>query len=167
MNRTTIGLAALACTLLSASGCVSLTPPERPAWQGTDQVGDVPPESLVGVWRVRELNPYPDAEPQDVTIEYRDDGTVSGRIVPRGPSANAFGDIAFQMNGQWKVDAGIVSHSDVEMETIGDNAFARMMSGVVNGLERDLGGSADIQELGADRIVMLGTDGGAMEYLRQ
>ena len=158
--------AALVATLVGAVGCAALAPPERPVWQGSDQVGDVAPDQLVGTWRVTPLNPYPDQEAQSTVIEYRADGTVVGQIEPGAESAALLGDARFEMSGRWAVADGVVSHSDVEMDVVSDNAMARMVAGMINGAKRDLGGTADVQELDANRIVMLGTDGAAMRYER-
>ena len=163
----TAAAAALGAATLLA-GC-SLTPPERPAYTGTDRVGtDVDPASLVGAWRVTPLNPYPDEEPQDTIIEYRADGTLSGVLEPRGEeSIAAFGaGTSFTMSGDWTLVDGTVSHSDVRMESSSDNPLARLTSGFINGTSLDIDGTADILELEPDRIVMLGTDGAAMRYDR-
>ena len=76
------------------------------------------------------------------------------------------GDIRFEMTGNWAVADGSVTHSDIKMEALSDNALAKFMSGLINSAQRDLGGTADIRELGDDRIVMLGDDGAAMRYDR-
>ena len=160
-------LAAAALFAALASGC-SLTPPERPAYDGPDLVGsDVDPSSLVGVWRVTSLNPYPDQGEQETVIEYRADGTVVGEIDPSNDESMAvLGDTQFRMTGEWAVADGSVTHENVEMEALSENTFAQLMANMVNGLKRDLGGTADILELESDRIVMLGDDGGAMRYDR-
>lgn len=160
-------LATVALLAALASGC-SLTPPERPAYDGPDLVGsDVDPGSLVGVWRVTPLNPYPDEGEQETVIEYRADGSVVGEIDPSEDESMAvLGDTQFRMTGNWSVSDGAVAHENIEMEALSDNAFAQLMANMINGLKRDLGGTADILELEADRIVMLGDDGGAMRYDR-
>lgn len=158
---------AVALAALLASGCASFTPPERPAWNGSDQVGDVAPEQLVGTWNVTPLNPYPDAEPQTTVIEYRADGTVGGRIEPEGRSALAFGaDTVFELSGEWRVADGIVSHENIEMEAVSESAMAQLMSNMINSMSRGIEGSANVYELDANRIVMLGEDGAAMRYER-
>ena len=165
--RTVAPVAALG-TALAVGGCASLTPPERPAWEGSDQVGEVDPASLIGTWEVTPLNPLPDQPEQQTVIEYRDDGTVLARVDPGEESRALLGeDARFEMTADWSLTDGIVRHENVEMEVVSDSALARLMSAMVNGVKRDLGGTADIQELDADRIVMLGEDGAAMEYLRR
>ena len=158
--------AALTATLLLASGCAAFAPPERPRWEGVDQVGEVAAERLVGRWRVTPLNPYPDQEPQDTVIEYRADGRVLGEIEPGGESAAMLGDTRFLMSGRWALESGVVRHSEIEMQAESDNPLARLMSDMINGMQRDLGGEADIQEISDRRIVMLGSDGAAMRYDR-
>jgi len=163
--RTTLAAAALAA--LATGGC-STSAPERPAYDVPDQVGgDVDPAALVGVWQVTPLNPYPEQGEQETLIEYRDDGSVVGQVDPSDDEAMAaLGDVRFEMTGRWSVSEGSVTHRDVKMEALSDNTFAKLMTSLVNGAKRDLGGTADIRELGPDRIVMLGTDGAAMRYDR-
>ena len=159
--------ALLGVALLALGGCAAFSPPERPAWDGPDLVGDVDPGRLVGVWRVTPLNPYPDQGSQDTVIEYRADGTVVGRIDPGDDeSMAAFGDAEFDLSGRWSVVDGSVVHEDMTMESTSDNPLGKMVSGMINGSRRDFGGRADIRELDADRMVMLGTDGAAMRYDR-
>ena len=163
----TIRTALAASALIALGGCASMTPPERPLWDGPDLVDAVDPARLVGVWKVTPLNPYPEQGPQETVIEYRADGTVTGELDPGDDEAMAaLGDVRFEMNGRWSVADGSVTHEDVTMESLSDNAFAKMMSGMINGAKRDLGGTADIRELEADHMVMLGTDGAAMRYDR-
>ena len=182
---------ALAAALLVASGCAALAPAERPLWEGRDQVGDVAPERLVGTWRVTPLNPYPDQATQSTVIEYRRDGSVVGQIAPSDDSsddsggnsgggsngdssdssgdesATASGEARFEIRGRWTLADGIVSHADLEVRALSDDAMARLVADLINGTERDLAGTADIQQIDAERIVMLGTDGAAVRYERQ
>lgn len=159
----TIGLLAASLTI---SSCASLTPPVRPDYTGADSVSSAQPSQLVGSWRVTELNPYPDAEPQDTVIEYRADGTVRGEVTPSGETAALMGDIRFEFLGQWSLDGDTVVHEDVTMNTIGGNGMAAMMAKMINSSE-NISGSANIYELSGSRIVMVGEDGNATQYVRQ
>jgi len=164
---TTITRTTLLATVLALGACVSLTPPERPPWEGPDLVDDFDPDRLVGVWQVTPLNPFPDQPVQDTVMEYRPDGTVVAEIDAGDDEAMAaLGDIRFRMNASWSVAGGQVTHDDVRMEAIGENRYAQLMSSVVNGARKDLGGVADLRELESDYMVMLGADGSAMRYDR-
>ena len=157
----------LLATVLALVGCASLAPPERPPWEGPDLVDRFEPDRLVGVWRVTPLNPYPEQPAQDTVMEYRPDGTVTADIdTASDEEMAALGDIRFRMNAHWSVADGRVLHEDVTMESIGDNQFARLMTSMINGMKRDLGGEADLRELEADHMVMLGSDGSATRYDR-
>ena len=162
------GLAAtaiiLSATVLSA--CASLTPPERPRYAGADSVDSAQPAQLVGVWAVTDLNPYPNSEPQNTIIEYRDDGTVAGTLVPQGESADALGNMQFELTGEWVLDGDTVIHENVTMNSTSDNAVGDLIGRVINKQE-GISGQANIYELSTDRIVMVGSDGAAMEYIRQ
>ncbi|MGQ7847497.1 hypothetical protein ACUNV4_23605 [Granulosicoccus sp. 3-233] len=165
MNPTVIKSGLLA-SVLAISGCASLSPPVRPDYTGADQVNTAEASQLVGVWRITPLNPYPDAEPQETTIEYLADGTVVGESIPGGESAAVLGDARFTFRGTWSLEGDTVVHEDVQMSTTGGNAMASMMTRLI-GSRQDISGSANIYELTADRIVMVGDDGNATEYVRQ
>jgi len=166
MNSLFIKVGLLTATL-TLSACASLAPPSRPAYSGTDSVTSAEPSQLVGSWQVTELNPYPDAEPQNTIIEYAADGTVRGEVIPSGKSAAVLGeDTRFEFLGTWSLTADRVVHQDIQMSTTGSNAMAGLMAKMVN-RRQNVAGSANIYELTDNRIVMVGDEGNAMEYVRQ
>ena len=164
----TAGLAAALLALAVASGCATFAPePERPAYGGTDQVGDVAADSLVGTWRVTALNPFPDQPPQETIIEYRADGSVTGQVDMDERSMAMMGENArLEITGLWSIEGGVVNHSDMDVEIVDGNALARMAGGIVSGAMGDIASRADVYELTAERIVMVGEDGAAMRYDR-
>jgi len=160
---------ALLAGAVFASGCASLAPPERPAYTGPDNISSAQSEQLVGVWLVTDLNPYPNSEQQSTVIEYRSDGSVSGLMELKGEqyeSLAAFGDMQFEMSGQWTLEGDTVTHKDIKMKSTKEGGLSTMMANMVNSQE-GISGKANIYELSADRIVMMGSDGAAMEYIRQ
>lgn len=154
----------LSASMLSA--CASLAPPERPGFSGADTVDSAQAAELVGIWAVTDLNPYPDSEPQSTTIEYRDDGTVAGTLVPQGESSEALGNIQFKLTGDWTLDGDTVIHENITMNSTSDSVMGDLIGRVVNN-QKGISGQANIYELSTDRIVMVGSDGAAMEYIRQ
>lgn len=158
----------LMATTIALASCASLKPPVRPAYTGTDSVNTANQSQLVGVWTVNNLNPYPDSEPQRTTIEYQADGSVLGQVVPEGESARSLGNMTFEMTGNWRLDGDMVTHENMEMNVItdGDNKMMNVL-GNMFGKKNSLSGQANIYELSANRIVMVGSDGGALEYVRQ
>ncbi|NND92085.1 MAG: hypothetical protein HKN42_14595 [Granulosicoccus sp.] len=150
----------------SLAGCASMTPPVRPAYTGTDTVNSASKSQLVGIWTVTDLNPYPESGPQSTTIEYREDGTVHGMIIPQGESAEVMGNMRFELDGQWTLTGDTVSHQDIQMNSAGDNPMASLIGKMVNS-RPGISGQANIYELSANRMVMVGSDGAAMEYVRQ
>ena len=157
-----------ALVLFASGGCAIFAPePERPAYGGTDQVGDVAPDSLVGTWRVTALNPLPDEPPQETVIEYRADGSVIGRTDLDERNAALMGeDARLEITGRWSVVGGVVNHSEMDVEIVDGNALASMAGGLVSGAMRNVSNEANVYELGANRIVMVGDDGAAMRYDR-
>jgi hypothetical protein len=61
--------------VLAVSACAAAGPPARPALDLADRVGPVDRREIVGTWRCRDLNPYPDRPEQTVAATYRADGT--------------------------------------------------------------------------------------------
>ena len=165
MHSTFIKTGLLAATL-AISGCASMSPPVLPEYTGADSVSTAESSQLVGSWSVSQLNPYPDAEPQETTITYMADGTVLGETIPQGESAAVLGNTRFQFRGTWSLEGDSVVHKDIKMTSTGGNAMAAMMTKMI-GSRQDISGSANIYEMSADRIVMVGEDGSASEYVRQ
>ena len=153
------------CAMLAS--CASLKPPERPAYSGPDTTTTVEATELVGVWTVKELNPYPDSPPQSTTIEYKADGTVTGLVEPQGEQADVLGNMQFEMNGKWVLAGDLVTHSDMNVEAVGDSNVAKIITNLFKDNADNLSGQANIYEFTADRMVTVGTDGAAMEYIRQ
>ena len=156
----------IATASMLVSGCVSLATPERPAYTGVDQIDSVDSQQLVGIWRVTELNPIPDGVSSVTLIEYKPDGTVSGQIKPNGDdAASSLG--ALSMNGQWSVDNGMISHSEITMTSESNSQFGGLIADMINRSTHDMGGEANIFEVSSNRIVMVGPDGTAMQYDRR
>ena len=164
----TFSTTVLLVSTISLASCASLTPPVRPAYTGADSVSTATQSQLVGVWTVNNLNPYPDSEPQRTTIEYKADGSVLGQVIPEGESAKALGNMTFEMTGNWRLDGDVITHENMEMNVIteGENKLMNVLGNMFS-KKNGLSGQANIYELSANRIVMVGSDGGAMEYVRQ
>jgi hypothetical protein len=166
MMRTVLTFTAGLAGLMLLSSCASLAPPARPDYTGADSVDAANTSQIVGAWTVRSLNPYPNEEPQSTTIEYRQDGTVLGTIEPQGDSAAVLGNMRFELTGNWSLEADQIRHSDIEMSSSSDNAMGSMVSKMING-KKGIAGEGNIYELSANRMVIMGSDGTAMEYVRQ
>lgn len=164
--RKALTLFASASCLIVLSSCASLKPPERPGYTGADTVSSAQPAQITGVWRVQSLNPYPQEEPQSTTIEYREDGTVIGILEPQGESSDVLGNMRFELTGNWVLTDDVISHSDIEINSTSDNAMGAMVSKVMNG-SKAIAGKGNIYELSENRMVVVGNDGAAMEYIRQ
>lgn len=162
----TITLCASVTCLALLSSCASIKPPERPDYAGADTVSTANPGQIAGVWRVKSLNPYPQEEPQSTTIEYRDDGTVIGILEPQGDSSDALGNLRFELTGSWTLAEDVISHTDIEINSTSDNAMGAMVSKIMSG-SKAIAGKGNIYELSDNRMVVVGDDGAAMEYIRQ
>ena len=167
LEMTRILISALTLSLVLANGCDSTKPPIRPDYEGSDQITSIDTEQLIGTWLVTSLNPYPEEGEQQTVIEYRSDGTVGGQIKLQGEGAAALGSTAFTLSGEWNVDGDTVTHSHITMEESSGSAMGALLSKIVNSSTRNVAGSANVFEMSAERIVMVGTDGAAMQYIRQ
>ncbi|MFK7997792.1 MAG: hypothetical protein AB8B87_26940 [Granulosicoccus sp.] len=158
----------LLATLLA--GCSTLKAPARIDYTGRDNVSIARTDQLIGTWSVSSLNPYPGVESQSTTIEYRENGTVRGIVIPQETSDEAsqgtIGDIAFELTGNWELEEDVVIHRNITMKSTNDSAIGKLLSDIINSRPA-IAGQANIYELSPDRIVMVGSDGNAMEYLRQ
>ncbi len=159
-------LLALLSITLAMTACASLKPPERPNYAGPDTVTSAQPAQLVGIWSVTDLNPYPGNGPQDTVIEYRADGSVLGTLTPQGEGADALGNMQFKLAGQWVLSNDVITHQNMTMNSTSDNAFGGIVSKMIN-KQKGISGQANIHELSPERIVMVGSDGAAMEYVRK
>ena len=148
------------------TSCASFKPPVRPAYTGADTVNTATASQLVGAWMVRSMNPFPDEEPQETTIEYKQDGTVISTVTPQGESIAVLGDIQFELKGDWILEDDQLIHSDLQMSANTDNPMAAILSKAINS-SKGIAGKGNIYELSANRMVIVGSDGSAMEYQRQ
>ena len=153
---------------MTVSACVALTPPDRPVYTGPDVVSSIDASQLVGSWVTRELNPFPGEDvQQESTIEYRDDGSLRGLLIPKTEGATVLGEMKFEITGNWQVDGDTLIHTNIEVNSTSDNAMGAMISQMMNSSARNIAGTANVYEATADRIVMVGEDGAAIEYRRQ
>lgn len=159
-------LSILAFSLLLGA-CASMAPPERPPYTGADTVSTASSSQLLGTWQVRELNPIADAPEQRTEITYQAGGKVIGTVIPaKQDGLDAFGDMQFEVTADWTLTGDILTHANVNMRETTGNKLAAMMTALVNQNSQAIAGSANIYELSADRMVLVGEDGAAMEYLR-
>lgn len=148
------------------AGCSAIKAPARPDYTGIDSVNTATTTQLVGLWRVTNLNPYPGNESQTTTIEYRKDGTVKGLLTLQDDGTDALGQMEFELTGNWMLERDIVSHENITMRSTIDNPMADIVSDIINSRPA-ISSKANIYELSDVRMVMVGTDGNAMEYVKQ
>lgn len=152
------------CITVFIAACASSAPSTRPAYTGPDTVSEVQRQQIVGRWAAKELNPV-NAQPSRTTIiEYSSDGGVKG-FIKLAIAANAQ-TLEFEVTGGWSVEGDVISHKNITMKSTADNEAGQRLSKLVNS-QSDISGVARIYELTNNRMVMVGTDGVAMEYIRQ
>lgn len=72
----------------------------------------------------------------------------------------------FELTGNWSLEADQIRHGDIEMSSSSDDTMGSMVSKMING-KKGIAGEGNIYELSANRMVIMGSDGRAMEYVRQ
>ena len=155
-----------AATLVITTACSISGPPQRDTYTGQDLVGDVDAEQIIGVWDVSPLNPLEGQPQQRTRIRYKQNGRVIGKLQWPDDRETSIGDMTFGFNGNWHVDGEYIVHADVRMREISGSAYGDIISSMTNNSQRNLASRANVHELTADRVIMLGTDGVAMRYER-
>ena len=159
-------LAATALLAASVVGCGALAPSKPPPWTGADVVGDVSADAFVGSWRVVALNP-PEGDPPlpERTVEYAADGTYAAEVEPTAEMAAAVGDGPIRSSGSWRVSGGRLVNENGEVELSGDDPVSRLMSRMMKAAPA-VAASAEIYEVGPERIVVVTDDGHATAFER-
>lgn len=146
------------------SSCISVSTPTRPAYDGIDSVSSALASQFVGAWRVTDINPSPNATPQETIIEYKSNGKVVGQV--KTNASQAAQNLTYQLTGNWTLEGDTITHSNIRMTSKSDDRVAQLLSAMINSSNQQLGGQANVYQLSDNRIVMVGTDGAAMEYVR-
>ena len=149
------------------TACATSSGPSVPPYTGTDQVSDVSADAFIGNWYLTIINPRDGQETNPTTVTYSADGAFTGTISPTGQSASVLGDDTLNMTGTWSTANGLLRHENVEMSSSGNNELASFMASMMNGLSRDVGGTANVYELSAQHMVLVGEDGVATRYDRR
>ncbi len=155
---TSLTLGASLCVL--SAGC-SMTPPTRTPYAGADSVGQISPEMLVGSWDVRVLNPLEGEEGNRTDVRYNSDGTV----VMNSSSNNEGMPLAMRMTGRWRIEGDMVMLTMESIEETSGSAMASFLMPILNSYKDRANGSANVYESGADRLVMVTTEGGQAQEL--
>jgi len=157
---------ALLLSVTMLASCTSFKAPVRPDYRGVDNVNTVDPTQLVGTWISTELNPYPGTKANSTPIEYRSDGTVKGTMTLEEEGMQALDDMKFELNGNWFLAMGVVYHQNITVKSLSDSALGTSISDLIN-RRPAISGQANIYEISDSRMVMVSSDGTAMEYVRQ
>jgi len=166
----TLRIGMLAAALL-VGGCAAFTPAKRPAYEGEDTVGSISAERIVGRWDVTPLNPFPDQAHGSATqltrVTYRADGIVVADLQAPLDDADTFDGARLTLMGAWHVADGQVVHDDVVMSTHSDNSSAQLLVEMINQSQAGAQSIADVSEISAEHMILVGRDGVAMHYARR
>lgn len=155
-----MAIVVIACT--SIAGCAS-KPPVRTAYSGTDNVGEVSADMLIGNWSVRVLNPH-DGEQGTVTdANYSADGT----LVMNASTAAQGLDMNLRMTGRWQLQGEMISQTLESIEDTSGSAIGALIKPFLAGMKNRATGTANVFEAQPNRLVLVSNeDGQALEYTR-
>ena len=149
---------------LGLAGCAAMgPPPPPPPYTGADNVGAVQKSMLVGNWVGRSLNPREGSKSPVYNVTYSQDGSTVYEVNDAQSGMN----LQLQMVGTWQVEGDLIR---VQLESIKEtsgNALGGMMATFMSGMKDRMNGTANVYEASANRVVLVGTDGGAVELTRQ
>lgn len=148
------------------SGCTSTKTPVQTIYNDPGPVSAVIGSQLIGLWNVSDLNASGANENSSQTVEYKTDGTVTsfvtlGRLKPEDVE-----DLVFEFNGNWSLNEGVVTHTNVKIESRADSEIGDFLSNAVNN-RNATAVKLKINEFSENRIVMVDSKGVAKVYLRQ
>jgi len=156
---------AVSLTILLINGCASMSQPKRTAYTGSDNVGSVTPEMLIGNWNVKLLNPTEGETVTGVKSHYKSDGTVVMNVTPQSP-ASPMGTVALEMMGTWSIEGDNVAVQLTSMKETSGNKMASMIVGMMGNMKEKMGGKANIYEASSNRVVLVSDEGHAQELTR-
>lgn len=169
MTKKNLSVGLLIIVGMILSSCVTSKAPARTNYVGHDIISNANINCLIGSWLAQEINPIDNQLQQDTLIEYQSDGTVTGTVGLAVGSETIQNPNAFhvQITGSWSLQNDLITHSDIKMESLNDDPTSLLLSELINNAGHELGGTANIYELTADKMVTVGTDGKAIQYVRQ
>lgn len=148
------------------AGCAT-TRDRISVYTGADSVADIEASAFVGTWDMTILNPREGQEVNPTIVTYSDDGSFNSVITPEEVSSSALGNAPLNLSGNWSTADGVVSHHNVELSAGGDDPAASFITQLLNSISRDFGGSANVYEVSATHVILVGEDGVATRYDRR
>lgn len=141
------------------AACV--TQPPRAPYTGSDTVGAISKNMLIGHWKIRILNPIEGEQLDSADIHYRDDGT----LLLNSQSSSSGMDMALEISGTWSIQGDLVNQKMESIRETSDNKIAAMMIPLMNSMKSRMSGSANVYSASADRVVLVSSTGGQAQEL--
>lgn len=134
----------------------------RPEYTGTDSVGAVDPDDLIGTWQVLNLNKAAIEPDLDAVLTFKEDKTFEAYVIFETEGTG--GNLEFDIKGTWSVDDELVSITETSsVETTGNPLTA--------GLEDDETDSEpdifNVYESSPERMVLFQESDGLTNGLAQ
>lgn len=158
-KRLLAGLILPLAMAVALSSC-STTPPARTPYTGADKVQAVSQDMLLGRWNVKVLNPIEGEEVNSAIAHYREDGTV---VIEA--TTNTGVELKMEMDGTWQVQGNTVVQQLTEIRETGGDPVAKLMMPLMNAFKDRMGGTADIYEATANRVVLVSAESGQAQEL--
>jgi hypothetical protein len=136
------GLAVAAVLLVGCAMGGGGSEARRPPVSVADEVAAVQRGMLVGSWRCRELNPYPELPEATRTITFAVDGTVVAETLTEDDPR--FGRMQGTLRGDWSVEGDRLALRNMTLETKTAEGNTNPFSGVLAGLTTTVANTLDL-----------------------
>ncbi|MBX2885849.1 MAG: hypothetical protein KTR32_38185 [Granulosicoccus sp.] len=162
-GKSTLVTLSLLLLTISLVSCAS-APPKRTPYSGPDKVGAVDPAALVGTWSGRSLNPIEGEQFESAIYTYGEDGSASADIKTSGD--NGF-PMELRVVGRWSAEGEFYNLVTDDVEFISEvPALVKILAKAITNSFKKSSGPANPYEVSANRIVMVGSTGQAVELTR-
>lgn len=133
-----------------------------------DASPDAPPDAPPDVSTDAPSDTSSGASTTELTaVRYRADGTVVANLTAPVDADTTVNGAKFRLVGTWRVDDGSVVHENVVMSTRSQDPSDRLLADMINQSSATARSIADVAELSAEHMIMVGRDGVAMHYARR
>lgn len=144
------------------AGCASSAPPPPPPYSGPDNVGAVNKNMIIGQWSGRLLNPVQGQPNNGFTAAFNADGSTVYDVTD---TQSGMG-LKLQMVGTWSIQGDQITTQLDSVREVSGNALGGLMAKMMSGMRDRMGGSANVYEASANRLVLVGKEGQAQEFTR-
>jgi hypothetical protein len=164
MNSVKNAVVLLVLSLLISACSSMMSKPTREAYAGPDNITTVEKAMLVGLWNGRSLNPI-EGESAQFTVNYLANGQVV-TLLDNAAQSSALGNMKFEVSGTWQVQGEQLVQQAGSVREVSGSKMGGLMAGLMNGMKKEMSGTANVYEATEQRVVLVSDDGQALELTR-